>query len=356
LLRWFRGESNKIWEASENRQLRFILLAGFLIWTTVTLGFDAIVGRDLMLQVQAQSYPHVAGRILRSEVKPCHDGSDGTSPRNFEPDVEYAYAVNGIEHTGTQYRYSHDPMWRFSESAARSLLPKGEDAAVYYNPRDPADAILSPGLLGLDVLALLWLLPFNAVTLIGVFGYFQLVRYRATGGAAVWDSGRVVRAGGGGLGAAVGAIAAAGIVAFVLIFAIGIPTGGNPSVPVASFGWLIVLLAGGLAWLTSVRFLAKGTCDLVIDRVRQTLTLPVVRGRKEPLTIPWASLSAVEVEDTHDKSETVHYAVVAAVKQPDGTETRERVTDPQIESRANALAAWIRGVIPTEFVKRSPVT
>jgi hypothetical protein len=275
----------------------------------------------------------------------CQAGSDGTGLWDYEPDVQYSYAVNGIDYTGTRYRYSPQGMWRFSASAARALLPKGEEIAVYYNPRDPADAILSPGVGALDVFTLLCLPPLNAVVLIGTIGGVQLGRYRATCGVAVWGDGRVVRVGVRRWSLAAAAGLAAGAVAFVLIFAIGVPTGGNPSVPIASLGWLLVLCIAGPAWWASVRAQAKGTRDLVIDREHQTLTLPLARGRQEPLTIPWRSLTDIEVEDTQDDSEMVHYAAVAVVTHADGTTTRERLTDPQTEPAANALATWIRGLL-----------
>ena len=345
LIQLFPARGNKTREAFERRLLLFALSAVFLVWTTVTLYFDVVVGCDIIQQVRARSYPHVAGRILKSTIKLCQSGSDGTGLWDYEPDVQFSFTVNGIEYTGNRYRYSRRRTWKFSESAARALLPKGEEVAVYYNPRDPADAILSPGVSGPDVFLLLCLLPFNVVVLIGTIGCVQLVRSRVTYGMAVWGNGRVVRAGVHRWSPAAGASLAAGAVAFILIFAIGVPTGGNPSVLIASLGWLIVLAAAGLAWQASVRALATGTRDLVINREDRTLTLPVTWARKEPLTIPWESLSSIEVEDTPDDSETRHYAVVAVLTHADGTTTRERLTEPQTEPEANALAAWVRGLL-----------
>lgn len=343
LLRWFRGESNKTWEAHETRFQKRALLAGFLLCTTLTLFTDVVAGRDIMRQLRSRSYLPVAGHILRSSVKPCDDDS---SLWNYEPDIQYSFVVNGIAYTETSYRYSPPRMCRFSESTARALLPKGETTTVYYNSLDPADAVLSPGLGGLDVFTLLCLLPLNAVVLIGAIACFSLARYRALPGVSVWYDGCVVRAGIHRWSPTIAAVAAAGAVAFVLIFAVGLPTGGNPSVAVASFGWLIVLCVAGLAWRASVRALAKGTRDLVIDREQRTLTLPVeIWWRKEPLTIPWESLSGIEIEDTQDKSVAVHYAVVALVSHADGTTTRERLTYTQDYSSANALAAWVRGML-----------
>ncbi len=142
-----------------------------------------------------------------------------------------------------------------------------------------------------------------------------------------------------------GGFAAAGVVAFVLLFAVGGPTGGHPSLPLAVFAWLLILASAALAWYASARALAKGNLDLIVDRERQLITLPVLSGRKEPLTIPWQCVSDIEVEDADNDSETVHYAPVLVVTRPDGTRTRERLTDSQIESRASALADWMRGLL-----------
>lgn len=340
LLRWLHGESDETWEARETRFLKLALLAFFLICTTVTLSLDVVAGREIIRQVRSRSYLPVAGHILRSSVKSwCDDSSSGW---NYEPDVQYSFVVNGRAYTGTRYRYSPGRMW---ESTARALLPKGETATVYYNPLDLADAVLSPGLGGLDLFTLLCLLPLNAVVLIGAIACFFIARYRAVRGVPVSYNGDVVRAGIHRWSPAVAAVAAAGAVAFVLIFALGLPTDGNPSAAVASLGWLLVLCVAGLVWCASVRALAKGIRDLVIDREHRTLTLPVDWGRKEPLTIPWETLSGIEVEDTQDKSVAVHYAVVAVVTHADGTTTRERLTHALDHSSANALAGWVRGML-----------
>lgn len=349
LLEMFPAAGNRRRETLDNWLAAGAMLVAFLIGTGLTVYVDAIVGWNIFRQIQSADFPTVTGQLLKSDAK-LYDDSGDAALWNYEPDLAYSYTIDGREYQGTRFRYGAYTMWRSTSTAVTNQLPRPGDVTVFYNPHLPADAILSPGITGSDIFIPLCLLPFNAMVLIGLLALLQFLRRRSTHGLCVRDNGRVALIGVSRWSPAVAALAATGAMASLLVFAIGVPTGGGPSPLVSSIGWLLAASAGALAWFVSVRVLATGTRDLVVDREHQTLTLPVSWGRKAPLTIPWSSLSGIEVDDVNNQSETVHYAAVAVVRNVDGTSSRELLSDLQRESQATALAALTRQLLPSPSV------
>ena len=65
--------------------------------------------------------------------------------------MKYDFEVDGRPYQGTQYRYGQ---WKSSDDSAKTIvasLPVGKQVDVYYNPEDPGDAILKPGIEGGDL-------------------------------------------------------------------------------------------------------------------------------------------------------------------------------------------------------------
>src|SRR5258708_27644712 len=83
--------------------LRTVLsLGGFvLLWSSLSVAFDVIIGWNAVRQIQASDFPQVPGQILSCKIKEefGHGGS-----RSYRVEVEYAYRVAGIRYTCTTYR------------------------------------------------------------------------------------------------------------------------------------------------------------------------------------------------------------------------------------------------------------
>lgn len=114
----------------------------------------------ILEQAASKNFPSTAGRITHSELTSQH-GSHGAS---YDVKLEYEYEVDGRSYKGTRYRCIRTG----SLEAMRQVVdahPVGSSAPVYYNPKDPQDSLLSPGMERSDWMALLLLTPFNLVML-----------------------------------------------------------------------------------------------------------------------------------------------------------------------------------------------
>ena len=123
----------------------------------MTLGIDVMVLNGIRQQIRAEHFPTTAGIITHSEVQVISSGKGAS----YDARLRYAYRVAGRDFVGNRYRYGS---FTASAERARTLsarYPVGAPVSVRYNPADPADAILTPGIEGADLFAPLFLLPFN---------------------------------------------------------------------------------------------------------------------------------------------------------------------------------------------------
>src|SRR5215469_1252877 len=99
-------------------------------------------GRVLLPQHRAESFPHVQGKVLSSLVTKTHGSKGGTF---YHPRISYHYLVNSVEYIGNRYRYDGHPSDAQSAYAIVTTHPPGSAVVVFYNPNEPGDALLSPG-------------------------------------------------------------------------------------------------------------------------------------------------------------------------------------------------------------------
>lgn len=128
-----------------------------LLFLVVGLILLAIGGRQLYQGEQSKGWPTVQGKIAVAELgkRVDRDNDNSTVSTTYSADISYDYIVadvtyiNGDVHFGAMS--SSDP------SAARRLLqryPVGKVVTVYYNPAQPQQAVLEPGIAGVT-----WILP-----------------------------------------------------------------------------------------------------------------------------------------------------------------------------------------------------
>ncbi len=67
--------------------------------------------------------------------------------RWYQPDVTYDYQVNGIAYRSSQVRYLMPPFYH-QEGAhdIQGSFPQGAQVGVAYNPRNPTQSVLQPGI------------------------------------------------------------------------------------------------------------------------------------------------------------------------------------------------------------------
>jgi hypothetical protein len=122
----------------------FKRLAVFL-FALVLLGLGAGVTwygwGELRKARQSVDWPTTPGKVLSSEVVDA-----GEDNMQFAAAITYAYRVRGKTHKGDQVALGQ---WATSDvKPVRRLVrqfPVGKVVPVYYNPEDPAEAVLKPG-------------------------------------------------------------------------------------------------------------------------------------------------------------------------------------------------------------------
>ncbi len=101
-----------------------------------------VFGSSMREQRASASWPTVQGSVVAARVI---EGRGRRGP-TFRPEIEYVYTVGGIAHRGNRYRVVHMSMgWRSWAEDIVAQHPPSAPVTVYYDPSDPARAVLSPG-------------------------------------------------------------------------------------------------------------------------------------------------------------------------------------------------------------------
>ncbi len=119
-----------------------ILASVILVIGAVALGID-IYRRRKAVRVEIGEWPSTGGKILTSRLEPHQsqrqDKSGTQTVIDYEPIVEYIYAVQGVEFRGNKL-YPEESLY-FDQSAAQKILdqyPLNTYVPVKYNPNDPS--------------------------------------------------------------------------------------------------------------------------------------------------------------------------------------------------------------------------
>ncbi len=127
------------------------------VWGTVEVGSDAF------LVAESLRWPSTDGKIIK--------GEQATKSVGFEPAyLEYSYQVGDRWFSSGKINFSR--RWKWSSNEWNALIgsfPASGSVPVFYNPREPSQAVLEPGgsnlgnfaFLGVQLLvalALSWLL------------------------------------------------------------------------------------------------------------------------------------------------------------------------------------------------------
>jgi hypothetical protein len=272
--------------------------------------------------------------------------------------IEYVYRVGGIEYHGKRYRYgegsSSDSAWAQTAVAAR---PVGAEIPVFYNPGDPADALLSPGVDGGDLMLLLFLTPFNAVMLglwsVGSSALRHWIRPRPAGGLRLRTTRWQTRVSLEEFGPLMAGLVAVGGSAFASVFVIAFGFGGfHPRLPVVGTVWGIVLGLGLIAVLWQWLRLRSGRLDMVIDESAGWMEVPAEGGNRQPRRIPFTAVQRVDVETVSERTSgrrnTVTYHPVLHLRTGHGDSIR--VGKFHLETRAQGFADWLRQKVATRGV------
>ncbi len=319
------------------------------IWSGAVLAGDYVVLETSTRQFLAGWFAATKGEIVRSQL-----GQGMLNRRGF--DMEYCYTVNGADYTGHRYRFD-DRNGAFDYEAVIKRFPSGSRRMVYFDPANPADSVLSPGLDGCDLLLGLFAIPFNVVTFAVWVSAIRSRRDRGrpapAGGVRIFQRKGETRVRLADFSAAAagffGLAAAAFAAAMVVVFAAGFV----PGLRLMSTVLMMVGAAGVAAFLwTALRHLS-GRYDLRIHEASQTLLLPPTGGRKEPLLVPRGEMVAVSMRRRASPSPSGQYfSYVPALEraalnaQP---QSLELVNWGWREGKARALAGWLSQELGVPF-------
>jgi hypothetical protein len=217
------------WEKAFNVLFRLFLIGG---WTAATLSFDYYLACDTIMNLRAVSYPTVPGVVLSSVPRP-HPSSN-----LWRAKIHYQYAVNGSEYKSESIRYNTagKGAGKGETKALVDTYPVGGNVKVYFNPSNPADAILQPGFEGFYLNQMLYFFPVNLIMIAG---------WSAMALGTTLASGRQRKSNALQIKLQMGILIAAlpiSIFSFLVLMVISWTV--YPSLPVMIVAWLIVLLAG----------------------------------------------------------------------------------------------------------------
>ncbi len=103
----------------------------------------AILLSDLPKMIASQGWPTTSGTVLYHKfVGVKFREYDGGFYTNINVYIRYEYSVDGTTYTSLSINAIDTP---FHPSSFASRFPVGEDVIVYYNPKNPSDALLEPG-------------------------------------------------------------------------------------------------------------------------------------------------------------------------------------------------------------------
>jgi hypothetical protein len=339
------------------KSVTFLVCFG-LFWSSIVLVFDGLIIIPGVRQIIATHYPSTDGTILSSEVT-RHRGSKGGTTYGVE--VSYKYSVNGIEYTGNRYRYykfsSSDSAWAYN---VVNRLLRGAQTRVYYDPRNPENAVLATGLEGSDLFMLMFLTPFNGVMLALLVAPFSALRRKwlkpVAGGVKVISELRKTRARMNAYSPFTLMVITTALLAFLGMFIVAFLFGGfHPSMRTALAAWSCILCGGmavgGWYWMRVL----SGKYDLVIDELGGVLELPLTQGRKERRRVPFSNVEGMFVETKINPSRgrngpTMVYLPTLNLN---GTApTTEVLVEWSDEDKAKGFIEWLRGKLPS---KPSPI-
>ncbi|HLJ90231.1 MAG TPA: DUF3592 domain-containing protein [Candidatus Angelobacter sp.] len=132
----------------------------------------ACVGISIYLKDQrAQSWPTTTGQIVYSAV---FQGQDSDGNTTYTPQIQYSYQVNDHQYIGAVWRFGADNVSRMAANQAVATYQPGKSVTVFFNPEDPKETVLEPGMMqtGLPII-------FVSLCVAGIVGLYAYRRSHA---------------------------------------------------------------------------------------------------------------------------------------------------------------------------------
>lgn len=311
----------------------FILLFA-IVFSAGSLIFDVIIFSTIAEQLSALSFAHTPGTVTSSRVN-----SRSSADQDYiAVQIEYLFSVQDQQYHGNLYRHvCLSPSYQEANSIVKRY-PPGTPVEVFYNPGNPQDCVLHPGLDGSDLFQMAFITPFNMISL-GCWIIALWPRLPASSPAGGIKlrveshktyarltefnvSKSVVKIG--------TFMATLTLLTFGSIFIVGT---FQPSLIIMVIVWIIMVLATILIsssfahwWTTEAE---SGKYDLVLDFFNRTLQLPLTSGRDKLVIIPmekvYGAFVAIEEYKDPDGDPAYTYRPALRLEHKDGP--IEKLTD-----------------------------
>jgi len=316
-----------------------------LFWSGGTLSFDGFMGHGIYKQLVAQEFPSVTGTITHSEVTSQRGSKGGTS---YNAVIAYTFTVGDRKLEGAKVRFGIASSSYASAAALVAMHPVGSTVAVYYNPANHEESLLSPGVQGPDFMGLLFMTPFNMV-MFGLWVWIggslreRLVKPVA-GGVKIISEGMVTRIRLPRFSAVVWAVATTGGLGFIAIFLVGFGTKMEPTIPVALAALAAVYGAGLVVYLWQRQKINSGIDDLLINEASRTMELPLTFGRKTRITASVADIVCLAVEPIEHRSSKggISYTYAPTLRLRGAEACVQKLADWSDQRKAEAFTEWLR--------------
>ena len=133
------------------------MVLGALLWSLFVGAVCVVILRGAVRQVISAGWPTADGKVTVSEVT-------GSKKNSWK--VEYVYSVAGQPYAGERFAYDPMPVQGREEVERHvAAYPAGAAVTVYYDPGNPGEAVLYPGLRGCTLWVALFLTPFVMIGL-----------------------------------------------------------------------------------------------------------------------------------------------------------------------------------------------
>ncbi|HUA64494.1 MAG TPA: DUF3592 domain-containing protein [Alphaproteobacteria bacterium] len=323
--------------------MKFFSVVILALFLAVLAFFVTAFGYRLLLrQHLAESFPHVQGTVISSQVTITHSSRGGVS---YHVHIAYRYSVDGVKYIGYRYRYDGHPNDSSSANTIVNSHPPGSVVDVFYNPDDPTDVLLSPGVDVTDVALSYFMTGIVLFPLWAILNNLRQTdlpwgRAKAAGGLKLITDMLTTRLRLPRYQPLSLALLTTSILTLLSAAAIALGLLAMPPWPAGELSLAIVIIGGAGVYVWQYMDVHSGKRDLVIDEATRTVQLPLTYGRREQLPISFSQIRSVFLNKVrHQTKSGVYYTYMVTLRITGSPE--QKLINLNL-ARAESLAAWLR--------------
>ncbi len=153
------------------KKSKLVFFFAFILPIILGVYFFYIGVKEIGLAEESTRWSSVQGKITLSIYSDYDAGSTGSGNARGAPSMalHYEYTIGGETFTGERVMYGYKNNFFTSDSYRQSkTYPKGSNVTVYYNPLNPEQSVLEPGVhfpysWNKIMIALILLMPFYLI-------------------------------------------------------------------------------------------------------------------------------------------------------------------------------------------------